>query len=148
MHKKFFERMVDGASTEVVVRQPAARTAATSAVDKVRGTREESAVTSYGIQQSINAIVSSPDQVITNTTWGPALAQALGGTDVFDLVLRCKLTDVLSDPDEPLGRTIFHSAKDVVYQGQSFKVTGVDRTGMAPLDAYVVWVGLKKIGEA
>lgn len=148
-HKKFFERYIDGAGKEVVVRQPAARPAPVSDVEKVLGTRETvTGDTRYGDEQTVNAVVSSPDALISDQVWGPKLIQSLGGTDVLDLILRAKLVEVLSDSLQPLGRTIFHSAIDVVIDGQAFKVTGVERSGMSPLDPYIAWVGLKKIGEA
>lgn len=52
------------------------------------------------------------------------------------------LEDVLEDPDDVRGETLFDTGKDVVFQGQKFKVLAVERYGMANTAPYLAAVVL------
>lgn len=147
-HKKQFERMMKDA-VQIELRMPAAVVPAAQAVDKVMGKRPTptaSATTAYGPSKFVSALWGVGYSITTAYGAVPPHLAALGQSDNLDVVLRCPLADVLLDQDKPLGRTVFHTAKDVVYQGEVFTVTGVDASGLPPLGPYICWVGLKKAG--
>jgi hypothetical protein len=71
----------------------------------------------------------------------------LGKLAESDLILSLKIEDGLVDSQKVYGRTIFDKAKRVVVGGSNFEVTGVFRSGFAPLGPYILWVGLRNSGE-
>lgn len=148
LHKKQFDKYVESVGAEVELRLPATAVAAPGAADKVLGKRPAptiDATTAYGDSLFVQAIWTS-GTAITTEQGVPNRIAALGASDQVDVLVRCKLADVLLDAVKPLGRTQFHVCKDVRYQGAIFTVTGVDTSGLPPLGPYVCWVGLKKAG--
>lgn len=148
LHKKQFERYVDGSGAELELRMPATTTTAPVAADKVMGKRPApttDATSAYGETVYVKAIVTS-GTAITTEQGVPNRIAALGASDQVDVLVRCKLADVLLDPTKPLGRTQFDVCKDVRFGGSIFTVTGTDTSGLPPLGPYVCWVGLKKSG--
>lgn len=76
----------------------------------------------------------------------PHVLSLLSSKGPVDAVFRCLLADVLLDPSgSKQGPTLFETALDVLYDGESFEVTGTKRTGLAPEGPYTFWVGLKKL---
>ena len=147
LHEKHFDRDLNARGEIVTVRQPGARAAATNAVEKALGAQTfESAV---GTTKDIIALWSndliSPEAF--KAGGASDVIAALGDSGSFDAVVRCKLVDALHNVSDRQGRTVFHTAKDVVYSGHRYKVTGTKRTGLPGSGPYILWVGLKLIPE-
>lgn len=148
-HKKQFDALVTDGGVSVVVRDHAPRASAASSLDKVLGARpaEDPVPGQYGTLHTVPCLVSMTTQN-PNTHYQivPPTIDALGRASAITIVLRCKLADVLLDPDKPQGQTIFDTCKDVFYDGEAYTVRGSDRTGLMPLAPYIFWVGLIKSG--
>jgi hypothetical protein len=149
-HKQqFILQLTQAGDPDIVVRQPAVVTSAANPTEKVLGRRTD--VTpgqGYGDEQTILAIRSDASLTTADQYSGlPARIAAIGRSEAIDILLRCLLEDVLLDPNEPYGRTIFDSAKDVLIGNAVFLVRGTDRTGLPPEGPYILWVALKRAGE-
>lgn len=146
-HKAEFEKFLTGAGVVVTIRQPGARVAGTNAVDRVKGQRTFE--TSIGSTQDILVVWSNdlirPEAVVAGDV--AETIAALGGKASVDVIIRCRLSDALLDGATHQGRTLFDTAKDVTYSGQTYEVTGTKRTGLPPIGPYILWVGLKQIPE-
>ena len=148
-HKKMFAALLAGAGVDVVVRQPVAPVAASTSADKVLGRQVDQAPDAVGTTQTVRVVWSTSYRA--NPATGapdlpPSLA-AVGRTERLDVVLRCALADVVIDPNTRHGKTIFDTAKDVQFDGATYQVKGTDRTGLPPEGPYILWVGLRKVGE-
>lgn len=146
LHRRQFHAFVDGANTEVEVRSAATRTAAATAADKVLG--KKAVETGVGASTFIKAIWNSDINATTPNYTIPEQIAALGRAEKMDALLRVKLDEALITSDDTHGRTIFDAAKDVVYGGYRWTVSGTARTGLAPLGPYILWVAVKKVGES
>lgn len=142
IHKKQFERLLKMMGSSLLVRQPPARTAAATNVDKVLGPVGQTHT--YGASKELTVIWRNGHGKMLDNEATPTNIASLGRTEGLDAVVRCNLADALVDPDDKQGKTIFDTAKDVVYQSTSFKVVTTDRTGMPLEGPYILWVALRK----
>jgi hypothetical protein len=149
-HRLQFEKYVASVGDpNVVIRQPAVRTAGTTDADLVLGRRADAIQgEGYGESRTVTAIVTDA-AMATNDEYAkiPPHIAAIGKTDTLDLILRCNLSDVLISPTDRYGKTLFHTAKEVVIGGAAFQVRATDRTGLPPEGPYVFWVALRAVGE-
>lgn len=150
-HKARFESLLVAADTTVELRYPPLKSPASSAADKVLGTKPQET----GIDPARSRILSviwSNDLFHSEDVAQGSLSQLVASIGhnkeglPLDAVIRLRLSDALMDPASPQGMTLFDSCKDVVYQGQSFKVLSTKRTGLPPLGPYILWVGLHRLG--
>lgn len=149
-HKQQFELFLERAGNDsVLVRQPLARTAGTTAVEKVLGKRAEAIVgAEYGDTDTITAIVSDASMVLGDQYASvPSNIATLGRTESLDIILRCLLSDVLIDTSAIYGKTILDTAKDVEIGGATFQVRATDRTGLPPIGPYIFWAALRKVAD-
>jgi hypothetical protein len=150
-HKKQFEMLVGQTGREIIIQLAGPRVAAEAPVNKVLG-RPNAVPASApvnGPQHYVQAIVSagyrSQDYAYGNI---PASIASLGRQDPTMVVIRCSRTDVQEPGGLAFGDTYLHSAARVVIDNESFAVLGVDRSGLPPLDPYIIWAGLRRIGKA
>lgn len=143
-HKAMFEVYLHN-GVSIQVRQPAPRGTAANAVEKMKGI--STFETGIGVIQTVKAIWSNdllrPEAVVPGDV--SEVVAALGGKGSIDVIIRCLLDDVLITPGDKQGRTIFDTARDVVYSGHTFQIKGSKRTGFPPLGPYIYWVGLREI---
>lgn len=131
----------------VLVRQPAARTTPASDVEKVMG-RRPAASQDDGVGETTNllAVVSDAAVVLADRFQAvPPRIATLGKVESIDLLLRCRLEDVLVDSGSKYGKTILDTAKDVVVGGVSFTIRAIDRTGLPPEGPYICWAALRRV---
>lgn len=147
IHKRQFEKLVDSLGVIVTVRQPQKRNPSGgpgNMAERVFGRPEWES--EAGETQDIKVLWSNdylrPESAVAGDISAP-IASLAQNTQKMDAVLRLRLADALIDPGKPQGRTIFETAKDVVYQGQIFEVLGVRKTGLPPEGPYILWVGLR-----
>jgi hypothetical protein len=148
-HKKMFDTLVETAGVEITVREPIGRIEGTSARSKVLGTKayeEDAAPTTTAV-----TVLWSNDYASLTDVDSRDVLDALGAlalqNNKLDVVLRLKLEDVLDDPANKQGRTLFDRAKDVQYSGETFEITGTKRTGLNPIGPYILFVGLRRVGS-
>ncbi len=142
VHRDSFYAMLDEVGIPVTIRQPAEKpSSGGSDVTKALGTREQ--VTGTGEEKEVLAIVSGPTNTGVNITAGTAPKQAspVGSVQFCSTVLRVKLSDVLVNEEKLYGKTLFETAREIVIQDTVFKVVATERSGLAPLGPYILWVG-------
>jgi hypothetical protein len=147
MHRDQFYQVLLEAGTDIVVRPAAAPTALpNNDVTKALGVRTQ--VLAYGTPITVRAVLSGPTTGNTiNPASAPIKVNALGTVQMSEVILRLKVDDCLLDPDKPYGKTIFDNAKDVLIGDRPFKVIASERSGLAPLSPYILWVGLEHMGS-
>lgn len=147
MHKRLFEGYWAESEVFILVRQPAAKTAATNDVDKLKGAT--SFETAVGTTQLIKVLWSNdllrPEAVLPGDVSEPIAA--LGDGERLDAVVRLPLSEALLDADNPQGATVFDTARDITYSGRLYEIKGTKRTGLMPIGPYILWVGLKLVAE-
>jgi hypothetical protein len=147
-HKALFLTYLGEVGEPVAVRQPAPKpTNPTTDVSKILGSRPAPPAPgqpAVGAVKTVPAIVSGASNIAGNPQPNRTDASVLpvGLLAVSDTVLRVLLDDVLLDPAKRYGKTLFDTAHDVVIHGTSFKVQGSERSGLAPLGPYILWVAL------
>jgi hypothetical protein len=142
IHKKQFARLLKMMASTVTVRQPVVRSVPQNDMEKVlgrKGTEHD-----HGAVQDVTVIWRNGHGKLLDNEATPLNIAAIGKTSGLDAVIRCMLEDVLVNPADKQGRTIFDTAKDVVYNGTSFQVVTTDRTGMPLEGPYILWVALRK----
>lgn len=146
LHRAKFLQYVDDVGVDVEVRQPQAKTDSTNDVDKVFGPRARE--TTPGTSATVKAVFVHRGST-SNLAYGRAPELGPLGKKIYDAdrILKVVLTDALVDADVPAGKTIFDTAFDVVIEGIRYDVIGTDRTGLPSIAPYVLWVGLKTLGE-
>lgn len=150
-HKAIFERYITAVGTIVTLVFPPARSGDASMSSRVFGapgyeendgpTKEITVIWSNGQNSGgvfDDGIDKAPSKVVA------ALA---GNGQVLDAVIRCRLADALIDPTKKQGKTYFHRAKEVEYQGQRFSINGFSLGGLPPEGPYILWVGLSRIDK-
>lgn len=143
-HRKEFEKYVDSMDLWITIRQPPAKPPATSSVDRVFGHRPQPPSAPAPCETcEIRAVWTTADAMDLTYRVPPHIA-TIGRTEQVDLVLRVKLSDVLVDSAKKLGRTLLDTAQDVVIEGSTYKVLGVDRTGLPPEGPYIAWAALQR----
>jgi hypothetical protein len=144
-HRDFFREYVRTMGHTVKINgSPTKVSASGNPVTKVMGSKAQ--VTSVGTITEVPAVVLNPSSRVAPQ--GPiAQAAPLGLYGQSDVVLMVLLEDVLSDEDKPQSKTLFDGAKDIEVQGSKFTLVGMERTGLPPLDPYILWVGLKILGS-
>lgn len=141
-HRERFERYVSDVGINVTVRQPRKVEAPSTDVEKVLGT--SGAETEPGDAQTVRVIWSNdlrPNAIDNHLPSKIASLARQGSVDVF---IRAILRDVLHDPADPNGLTLFDTAFDVLQGTARFKVLDTDRTGLPPEGPYVLWVALRR----
>lgn len=146
-HKNKMFAWIDTAGQDIVVRPPAVRTASTNDAEKIFGVTG-SQETDYGTPVTVTAHVHQ-GKVPSDFAFAGSdpNSSMIGMLAESDLILSLKLEDVLVDAAKPYGRTIIDQAKDIQVSGSTFSVTGTFRSGFAPVGPYILWVGLKNVGE-
>lgn len=144
LHKRQFDKYVASAGRPILVRQPIGHLSGLTPAQRVMGTKAVDR--GYGEEKEVICIFTNDLLSSIDDDDVKLVIAALGKTHQLDAVIRVRISDALSDPDNPQGTTIFETAKDVVFSGEVFEVTGTQRTGLPPLDPYVLWVGLRKGG--
>lgn len=142
IHRKQFIRLLKTMGEPITVRQPVARSATTDPVAKVIGARGTEY--SFGATQDVTVLWRNGSGKILDHDATPSRIALLGKVNNLDAVVRCLLEDVLVESTNKQGATIFDTAKDVVYNGNSFKVVDTDRSGMPLEGPYILWVALRK----
>ena len=142
-HKRMFDEYVDHSQNTVTIRQPASKTSSASMTSKVFGEP-----TTAGATKTVSVIWNNdgiwPDESAANAVVAAA-GLLSSNREVLDAVLRCKLTDVLIDPDNDQDETLFDTAMDVLYKGVAYKVVRTQRRGFSPIGPYVLVVGLQRM---
>lgn len=148
LHKRIFDRWVDQDGVTITVRQPAPRSTTTTDVQKVMGFSGEE--NQYGATQDISVIWTTDYTSLTDVDSREILdalgALALTNNDL-DVVIRCKLADVLLTGASKHSRTILETAFDVLFEGDRYEVQGTVRTGLPPYGPYILWAGLLWVGQ-
>ena len=145
-HRNKMYALIDSAATTITVRPPATRAASTNATEKVFGP-SGAQETDYGTPTTVSAWVHQAAVPASFAGQNTLQQIAAGKLAESDIILSLKLEDALVDANQPYGRTIFDTAKDVQIQGSTFQVKGTFRSGFAPLGPYILWVGLVNAGE-
>lgn len=142
IHRQQFIRLLNTMGEGVTVRQGVSRSTPANAVAKVIGPRGQEY--EFGGTQDVQVLWRNGSGKILDHDATPMRIAVLGKVNTLDAVVRCLLEDVLLDPTNKQGTTIFDTAKDVVYKGTSFKVMDTDRSGMPLEGPYILWVALRK----
>lgn len=147
LHKQKFDAHVRDNGIEVEIRQPQAKAAAANDVAKIMGSKSRE--TEPGESVTVTALYLHPGST-GNLAYGSVVdnTKPLGRLRDVERVLKVSLADALLDTSKPYGKTYFDTAFDVVINDTRFKVLGTDTTGFPGIDPYVLWVGLKTIGES
>lgn len=144
-HRAEFRRFVERAGVLIDVVFPSAKPAPLTQAEKVTGAkpRGDESGEVHQVRVIWSSDLSSPTNVDGDIV---SVAQALGHNPdkPIDAVIRLNLADGLEDVSRPLGQTIFDTAKEVVFLGERFVVSGSKRTGMPPIGPYILWVGLRR----
>lgn len=149
VHRKIFEHLVDREGVDVTVRYPQEPDATVSnSANKVLGTK--AVVSEVGVEQQVKVLWST-DYFLTESHYAqdiPGSIAALGKLDRVDVILRCKLADVLDDATDAQDRTWFDKAKDIVRDNYRYSVVGTRRTGLPNKNGpYILWAALKQEGR-
>lgn len=145
-HKAMFDKLLNESGEKVNVVQPPVRQASVGGDTSRKIFGPTDFETGDGTSSKIKAIISSTSTIEMDMQ-SPERVRQLGNLHPSDLVLRVKVSDALSDSDRPYGGTIFDTARRVEVRGSNFQVTGSFRTGLPPLEPYILWVGLKLTGD-
>jgi hypothetical protein len=143
-HRSIFYKLILETGKDVIVRgEPAAPTGTLTDADRALGIQATTA-TVYP-EAIVKGIITGP-MLIPLVQENPGLVAPIGLIQQSDIIIRCKLSDVLVDPLDVYGPNSFDVAHDVVIGKNVFKVVATDRSGLPPLDPYICWVGLKSSG--
>ena len=146
-HREFFYNLVEEIGKPITIRKELPpQTAGITNVSRVLGVQVTQSTTAYP-EVSIDAIVTGANSVAPLNSRDPGIVAPLALLQSSEIILRAKLSDVIVDPENPYGQTIFDIAHDVMIGETVFKVVGTDRSGLPPLPPYIVWCGLKSAGK-
>jgi hypothetical protein len=149
MHRRIFERMLAREGEVLEVRQPTPAATATqtpTAAEMFFGPRPAApAAAPTGPVDEVTALITTdPATLSVEGLQRRTPFHGIGRPESIVMIARCLLPDALVDDDRPLGRTLFDTAKDVVYLGESFEVAGTERTGLPGAGPYILWVALRR----
>ncbi len=144
-HRDFFREYIRTMGATVKIHGPPDKvTAGGNPVTKVMGSKAQ--VTAAGVITEVPGVVFNPSSRVS--AQGPiAQAAPLGLYGQSDVVLMVLIEDVIRDSDKPQSQTLFDSAPEIEVHGSKFTLVGMERTGLPPLDPYILWVGLKILGS-
>lgn len=140
-HRSSFEQFLRGAGVEVTLEMPPERSSGTSDVDKVLGVKSQGDPDYHVIQVVWSNDLMRPESFRPGSPDEPIAA--LGGKEKLDAVVRTLLSDVLLDVTQPLGPTLFDTAKYLIHHDMKFEIVDTKRTGLPPLGPYIIWAGLR-----
>lgn len=149
VHQLRVHNYIDANGVELTLHFPKDRTSgAGNDADVFFGDDEDSGDIDPTKDETILAVVSRPGSDASNQYGSDRqdIVSRLGRNGTFDLLVKCKMGDVLVDDSQPMGDTLFDQAKRVTIYGQEFQVTGALPGGFPGRNPYVCYAALKEQG--